>query len=172
MADMKLALQDNRLRVGAIVVLLALALFGVYRYSTTVDASAQAATIANSTTAPGSTGSSAGGGGAGGGMACCSGGSSTPVEGAATVEGGVQKITVNVGGSGYEPNVVKLKAGVRTEITFGQSQGCTGSVQSQDLGFQADLTAGPQTVKLAALQPGTYGFACGMGMVTGQIVVQ
>jgi plastocyanin domain-containing protein len=95
-----------------------------------------------------------------------------PVEGAATVEGGVQKVTVNVGASGYEPNVVKLKAGVPTEITFGQSQGCTGTVQSQDLGFQADLTSGPQTVKLAALQPGTYGFACGMGMVTGQIVVQ
>ena len=59
-----------------------------------------------------------------------------------------------------------------TEITFSQSSGCTGYVQSQDLGFQADLTSGPQTVKLPALQPGTYGFACGMGMVTGQIVVQ
>jgi plastocyanin len=169
MTDMKTALNDNRLRVGAIVVLVALALFGVYRYSTTAGASALAATGTNGTNvASGSTG----GGGAGGGMACCSGGSSTPLEGAATVDGGVQKIAVKVGASGYEPNVVKLKAGVPAEITFGQSQGCTGSVQSQDLGFQADLTAGPQTVKLAALQPGTYNFACGMGMVTGQIVVQ
>jgi plastocyanin len=152
MAHNESALYDNRRRVGGIIVLLVLALFGLYRYSTTADATAQAATSGDTTGDTASAGSSSGGGASG-------------------EAGGVQKITVNIGGSGYKPNVVKLKAGVPTEITFGQSQGCTGSVQSQDLGFQADLTAGPQTVKLAALQPGTYGFACGMGMVTGQIVV-
>ena len=70
------------------------------------------------------------------------------------------------------PSVIKLKAGVPAEITFGQSSGCTGYVQSEDLGFQADLRGGPQTVRLQGLQPGTYGFACGMNMVTGQIVVE
>lgn len=173
MTDWTTTLHDNMLRVGAIVLLLALALFGAYRYSTTADASTQAATATDGTSAA----SSAGGttsvdSGASTGCACGGGGSSTPVEGAAALTGDVQTITVNVGPSGYEPNVVKLKAGVPAEITFGQSQGCTGYVQSQDLGFQADLTAGPQTVKLPALQPGTYGFACGMNMVTGQIVVQ
>jgi plastocyanin domain-containing protein len=150
MAQNTSALHDNRRRVGGIVVLLALALFGIYRYSTTADATAQAATTGDTISVASSSSGAASG----------------------EVDGGVQKINVNVGSSGYEPNVVKLKAGVPTEITFGQSQGCTGSVQSQDLGFQADLTAGPQTVKLPALQAGTYGFACGMGMVTGQIVVQ
>jgi plastocyanin len=170
MTDMKRALNDNRLRVGAIMILVALALFGVYRYSTTANASAQAAIGSNSTNAAGGTNTASGG--AGSATCCASPGSSTPVEGAATANGGVQTITVSVGASGYQPNVVKLKAGVPAEITFGQSQGCTGIVQSSDLGFQADLTGGPQTVKLAALQPGTYNFACGMGMVTGQIVVQ
>jgi plastocyanin len=144
------ALHDNRRRVGGIVVLLVLALFGIYRYSTTADATAQAATTGDTIGVTSSTSGSASG----------------------EVDGGVQKFTVNVGASGYEPNVVKLKAGVPTEITFGQSQGCTGIVQSSDLGFQVDVSGGSQTVKLPALQAGTYGFACGMGMVTGQIVVE
>jgi len=45
-------------------------------------------------------------------------------------------------------------------------------VQSNDLGFSEDLTAGPKTVKLAALEPGTYAFSCGMEMVFGKIVVE
>jgi plastocyanin domain-containing protein len=87
------------------------------------------------------------------------------------VQGGVQKINVDAS-SGYKPNVIQLKAGVPAEITFSQSSGCTAIVQSADLGFQEDLSAGPKTVKVKALQPGTYKFACGMNMVQGQIVVQ
>ena len=169
MTDKKPALSDNRFRIGAIVVLLALALFGVYRYTTAADASTQPVTAAGAGTTSTAAGASGGAGCACGGG---SGAATTPIEGAATPTDGVQKISVNVSGAGYDPNVIKLKAGVPAEITFGQSSGCTGSVQSQDLGFQADLTGGPQTVKLTGLQPGTYGFACGMNMVTGQIVVQ
>ena len=172
MQEKKTRLSDNRIRGAAVVVLIALALFGVYRFSTAGNAVAQAAgvtTNANAADASVSTGAA----GLSGSATCCgSGGRSTAsVEGAAALSGNVQKISVSVGASGYNPNVIKLKAGVPTEITFGQSSGCTGIVQSQQLGFQADLTSGPQTVKLAALQPGTYGFACGMGMVNGQIVV-
>ena len=79
---------------------------------------------------------------------------------------------MDVSSGSYDPNVVKLKAGVPAEITFGQSSGCTGYVQSEALGFQADLTAGPQTVKLPPLEPGTYDFECGMYMVSGEIVVE
>lgn len=173
MQEKKTGLSDNRIRGAAVVVLIALALFGVYRFSTAGNAVAQAARVttnANAADASASTGAA----GLSGSATCCgSGGRSTAaVEGAAALSGNVQKISVSVGASGYNPNIIKLKAGVPTEITFGQSSGCTGIVQSQQLGFQADLTSGPQTVKLAALQPGTYGFACGMGMVNGQIVVQ
>ncbi len=93
---------------------------------------------------------------------------STP--GVARIENGVQKISVQVGFK-YSPDVIRLKAGVPAEITFGEGQGCTAVVQSQDLGFQEDLSGGPKTVKLQGLQPGTYGFACGMNMVTGQVVI-
>jgi len=107
--------------------------------------------------------------------ACCGGsgsGSSTPIEGAATVEGDVQKISVDLSTGSYNPNTIKLKAGVPAEITFGQSSGCTAQVQSKDLGFSEDLTGGPVTVKLPALEAGTYSFSCGMEMVFGSIVVE
>ena len=92
--------------------------------------------------------------------------------GTATVEGAAQKISVDVSKGYYAPNVIKVKAGAPVDITFGQSSGCTAQVQSADLGFQADLSAGPQTVALGALKPGTYAFACGMNMVFGKIVVE
>jgi plastocyanin domain-containing protein len=110
-----------------------------------------------------------GGSGASGG--CC-GGSSTPIEGTAKLEGGVQRISVDLSSGSYNPNTIVLAAGTPAEITFGQSSGCTAQVQSADLGFFEDLTGGPKTVKLGALQPGTYSFTCGMQMVSGTIVVK
>ena len=43
---------------------------------------------------------------------------------------------------------------------------------SKDLNFFEDLTSGAKTVKLPALQAGTYAFSCGMQMVFGSIVVE
>lgn len=111
--------------------------------------------------------------GSGAACACCGGsGSSEPVEGAASVDGDVQRVNVDLSTGSYNPNVIKLVPGIPTEITFGQSSGCTAQVMSKDLGFFEDLTAGPVTVKLPALQPGTYEFSCGMEMVFGSIVVE
>lgn len=113
------------------------------------------------------------------GCACCSTGAATQggvtgdrVEGTATLDGGVQTISVDLSKGYYQPNVIRLKAGVPTRITFGQSSGCTGQVISSDLGFSADLTAGPVTVELPALEAGEYSFSCGMQMVFGTIVVE
>lgn len=108
--------------------------------------------------------------------ACCGTGATAPAEAqapkAATVEGDVQRISVDVSKGYYDPSNIELKAGVPAEITFSQSSGCTAQVQSQDLGFVEDLSTGPKTVKLPALQPGTYSFECGMSMVFGSIVVK
>jgi hypothetical protein len=174
----KTIFQDNRARLVGIGLLVVLALFSAYRYSVAENSPAlaesgsyesdggQSAPVAGDN---GDSGSNSGSAGCT--MGCCGGGSSTPVEGSATVEGGVQTISVNASG-GFDPNVIKLQAGVPAEITFSQSSGCTAYVYSADLGFEADLTAGPQTVELPALEPGTYEFACGMDMVFGQIVVE
>lgn len=111
--------------------------------------------------------------GSGAACACCGGaGSSEPIEGAAAVEGDVQRITVDLSTGSYNPNTIKLIPGVPAEITFGQSSGCTAQVMSKDLGFFEDLTGGPVTVKLSGLKAGTYEFSCGMEMVFGSIVVE
>jgi hypothetical protein len=168
--------------------LLVAAFFGAYKYAQAGSVSAQAGSLSasgapSSTSGAAADGSCCGGSGASGsttggsaasaaGGCCGSGGpASKPVAGTATLSGGVQKIDVKVTTS-YSPNVIHLKAGVPAEIIFSQAQGCTAIVQSQDLGFQEDLSAGPKTVKLQGLSAGTYKFACGMNMVQGQVVVQ
>jgi plastocyanin domain-containing protein len=110
--------------------------------------------------------------GAAGGAGGCCGGGGPKVSKQAEIAGGVQKIAVDLSSGSYNPSEIVLKAGVPAEVTFGQSSGCTAQVQSQDLGFSEDLTGGPKTVKLPALKAGTYNFACGMGMVSGSIVVK
>jgi hypothetical protein len=90
----------------------------------------------------------------------------------AAIRDGVQRIAVDVSAGFYNPSVIKLKAGIPTEITFGRSDGCTRVVQSSDLHFKEDLRAGSKTIKLKRLVAGTYEFACGMDMVAGKIEVQ
>jgi len=105
--------------------------------------------------------------------ACCgTSGSSEPITGAATVEGDVQKLTVDTSSGSYNPNTITLKAGVPTQITFTQASGCLAEVVFPELGISADLTAGDVTVELPALQAGEYGFNCGMQMVFGTLTVE
>jgi hypothetical protein len=164
---------DTRMQTLLVAALVVAAFFGAYRFaraSSTASASPTTGIVGAATQAANGVLGSSGGAAAGGG-GCCGGGGPA-VTGTAKVEGGVQKISVDLSSGSYNPNTIKLKAGVPAEITFGQSAGCTGQVQSADLGFAEDLTSGPKTVKLGALKAGTYGFACGMNMVTGQIVVE
>jgi hypothetical protein len=172
------------LRWAVIIAIAAIAFLASYRYAVAASAAPQTAAAA---TAPAGTSAVAGGGCCGGGTAaaatgaassgataggCCGGGAQGPsVTKSATVKGGVQTISVDLSKGYYDPNTIQLKAGVPAEITFGQSSGCTGLVQSQQLGFSEDLSSGPKIIKIADLQPGTYQFACGMGMVIGTIVV-
>jgi len=112
-------------------------------------------------------------GGAGGGGGCCGGGGGAPVEGATTVEGSVQKIAVDTSAGSFNPNVIKAKAGVPIELTFSQAPGgCLSGVLFPDFNINEDLTAGPKTVTLPALEPGEYQFFCQMQMVSAKIVVQ
>lgn len=105
--------------------------------------------------------------------ACCGGsGSSEPIKGAATVEGGVQKITVDTSSGSYNPNTITLKVGIPTEITFTEASGCLAQVEFPDFGISEDLTAGNKTITLPALDAGDYGFNCGMQMVFGTLVVE
>jgi hypothetical protein len=159
--------------IGAIIVI---AFFVSYRFALARTQTSTAGSVAYAGSAAVTGGGSIGdaqGAGAGGAACNCGGsGSSTPIEGSATLEGAVQKINVDLSSGSYNPNVINLKAGVPAEITFGQGTGCLGEVESQALGFSEDLSSGPKTVRLPALQAGTYEFSCGMQMVFGSIVVK
>jgi hypothetical protein len=169
--------QNTALQLVLIGGLVIAAFFGAYRFASARTGQSAAPAAGGAQTS--AQGAIAPAGGAAPACACCSGsGAPTangvtgdPVEGTAVVAGGVQAIAVNVGTT-YSPNIIKLKAGIPAEITFGQGGGCTAQVVSADLGFSEDLSAGPKVVKLAALDKGTYSFSCGMNMVFGQIVVE
>jgi plastocyanin len=172
-------------RYVVIAALIALAFFGAYGYASAQRSQStqgdQALTAAGPTdgsqaAAQGGAGG-AGGAGGGSGCSCCGGGAaqapaSAQAPKSAKVAGSVQKISVDVSRGYYDPSTIVLKAGVPAEITFSQASGCTAQVQSQQLGFFEDLSTGPKTVKLGALQPGEYQFSCGMQMVFGKIVVK
>lgn len=106
---------------------------------------------------------------AGGG--CCGGVTSEPIEGFTTVEGEVQRVSVDAT-RGFDPNIIRAQAEIPIEITFSEGFGCMAEVMSRDLGFFEDLTTGSKTIALPALEPGEYGFSCGMEMVFGTIVVE
>lgn len=180
---------SNTMRMIAIVAVVVVAFAGAYALAQARSAGPKpslAATPAGfepvvPTQAPAGADPQSGGAAQGGADCACCNTSGQPTtngitgaraEGAAKVTGDAQTISVDVSQGFYQPNVLKLKAGVPAEITFGQGSGCTGQVMSKDLNFFEDINAGPKTVKLPALQPGEYTFSCGMQMVFGKIVVE
>jgi hypothetical protein len=168
---------DRIARWVVIAAVAGIALFASYRFASAQSARAgvTSADVTSADVTPAGVTPAASASVAGAGCACC-GGSQPPAgaetEKSATIEGGVQRISVDVSKGYYDPSRIVLKAGVPAEITFSQSSGCTAQVQSADLGFSEDLTGGPRTVRLPALKSGTYAFSCGMQMVFGSIVVQ
>ena len=183
MTDSPTTKSNDTLRWVMIIGLVLVAFFGAYRFASARSGQAASGSAALAAAGANASGASTAGGtsgtaASGAACACCGTGAPTAggvtgpaVEGTAVLAGGVQKIAVDVT-TVYKPNTIKLKAGIPAEITFSRAQGCTQIVQSPDLGFTEDLSAGPKTVKLKALQPGTYAFSCGMQMVFGKIVVE
>src|SRR5215475_10792969 len=92
----------------------------------------------------------------------------------AQLEGGVQRVVVTVKG-GYSPDVIKARQGVPLEMVFDRQESgdCTSRVVFPDLAVSAALPAFQRTtVRLAPASAGTFGFACGMNMVHGTLVVE
>ncbi|MHB1345370.1 MAG: cupredoxin domain-containing protein [Thermoleophilia bacterium] len=90
----------------------------------------------------------------------------------AVLEGDVQTITIDLSTGYYVPNRIAAKAGVPLEITFGQGKGCVKELVFPAFDILADMTQGPQTFKLGALEAGTYEWRCGMDMRHGVIIVE
>ncbi|MFI2431824.1 heavy metal translocating P-type ATPase [Streptomyces sp. NPDC018693] len=94
--------------------------------------------------------------------------------GAARLEGGVQRVEVTVRG-GYRPDVIKVRQGTPVELVFDRQEAgeCTSRVVFPDLKVGAGLPAHTRTtVRLNPDRPGSYGFACGMNMIHGRLLVE
>src|SRR6266487_6096408 len=92
----------------------------------------------------------------------------------AQLDGGVQRVTVTVKG-GYSPDVISVRQGVPLEIEFDRQESgdCTSRVVFPDLAASAALPAfGRTTVRLDPARAGSFGFACGMNMIHGTLVVE
>jgi P-type Cu+ transporter len=86
---------------------------------------------------------------------------------------GVQRVTVTVRG-GYSPDVIRARPGVPLELVFDRQESgdCTSRVVFPDLAVSASLPADERTtVRLVPPAAGSFGFACGMNMIHGTLIV-
>jgi P-type Cu+ transporter len=93
---------------------------------------------------------------------------------AAVLTGGVQRLEVTVKG-GYSPEVIRVRQGVPVELTFDRQEAgdCTSRVVFPDFQQSAALPAHQRTtVRLEPGEPGEFGFACGMNMIHGTLIVE
>ncbi|MFE4599707.1 heavy metal translocating P-type ATPase [Kitasatospora indigofera] len=92
----------------------------------------------------------------------------------ARLEGRVQRVDVTVRG-GYKPDVIRLRQGVATELVFDRQESgeCTSRVVFPDLRVSAALPAYQRTtVSFVPAEAGRFGFACGMNMIHGTLLVE
>ncbi|KPC64344.1 heavy metal translocating P-type ATPase [Streptomyces chattanoogensis] len=94
--------------------------------------------------------------------------------GSARMEGGVQRVEVTVRG-GYRPDVIRVRQGVPVELVFDRQESgeCTSRVVFPNLRVSAGLPAFARTtVRVSPDRAGTFGFACGMNMIHGTLLVE
>ena len=91
----------------------------------------------------------------------------------ARLTGGVQRVEITVRG-GYRPDVIQVRQNVPLELVFDRQESgdCTSHVVFPDLGVNAALPAFARTtVRVDPARAGRFGFACGMNMIHGTLVV-
>jgi P-type Cu+ transporter len=91
----------------------------------------------------------------------------------AELHAGVQEVHITVKG-GYSPDLVRVRAGVPLRLVFDRQEtgDCTSRVVFPDVAISAALPAFAQTtVEFTPDQAGQFGFACGMNMIHGTLIV-
>ena len=83
-----------------------------------------------------------------------------------------QHFTVELGGSGYVPSLIRASSATPITLTVGKGEGCATGFAVPKLGILKNNSKGPVTFSLGRLKPGTYAYSCEMGMVTGRLVVR
>ena len=88
--------------------------------------------------------------------------------------GGVQELHITVSG-GYRPDVVRAHTGTPLRIVFDRQEDgdCSSKVVFADLALSRHLAPFAETtVEFTPTRPGSYGFACGMNMLHGTLVIE
>lgn len=92
----------------------------------------------------------------------------------AVEKAGVQEVRVVVRG-GYSPDVIQARTGMPLRIVFDRQEDgdCSSRVVFTDLALSRFLTPFAETsVEFTPTRPGSYGFACGMNMIHGTVLVE
>ncbi|MEU0734605.1 cupredoxin domain-containing protein, partial [Streptomyces lavendulocolor] len=92
----------------------------------------------------------------------------------AELRGGTQEIGITVKG-GYSPDLIRVRQGVPVRLVFDRQESgeCTSRVVFPDFALAKALPAfGKATVEFTPDRAGRFGFACGMNMVHGTVLVE
>lgn len=98
----------------------------------------------------------------------------TSDQGLAPNENGVQKVTINIQNTGYEPNYFKVKKGTPVELTLTTDNvySCASAFVFRSFNIFAQLKPkDSQKFDFTPTAAGTYRFSCAMGMYTGTMEV-
>ncbi|MFQ5812425.1 MAG: heavy metal translocating P-type ATPase [Anaerolineae bacterium] len=92
----------------------------------------------------------------------------------AEVRGGVQEVHITVKG-GYSPDTIRVKKDIPLRLVFDRQEAsdCTSRVVFPDFQVSKTLAAfGTTTLEFTPDKSGTFGFACGMNMLHGTLIVE
>jgi len=89
-------------------------------------------------------------------------------------ESGAQEAKVTVNAQGFQPSSLNLKADVPAKVTFLRTSDdtCATSVVIPDYKINKELPLNKPVVVEFTPKKGSFGFACGMNMFQGKVVVQ
>ena len=100
----------------------------------------------------------------------------TPVVASVTSpeSGANTEVRITVRG-GYDPAVVRVRAGTPVRLVFNRQEtsGCSEEVVFPDFGIRRFLPAGKETtIEVTPPRPGRYEFTCGMSMLRGALIAE
>ena len=101
--------------------------------------------------------------------------SSTTYSKAGTPRSREQQIAVSVTSNGFEPAMIKVKAGrpIRLIVTRKVEQTCATAIVVQAYGIKQPLPLNqPVDVRFTPKKAGTIRYACAMDMIAGRLIVQ
>lgn len=90
-----------------------------------------------------------------------------------TITGDVQSVVLGFKNGNYYPNTVTVNSGKTVRISLDNSVGgCYRSFTVRQFGIAKYLASPRDYVEFTPTTPGTYRFACSMGMGTGTLIVK